>query len=71
MLINLKIGRRQELLILPRPDKLQKKIPSNENLKKLESELKDARADGLKDKNNLLLKLAQIETEKAEVEMRE
>ena len=44
---------------------------SNENLRKLESELKDSRAEGLKDKNNLLLKLAQIETEKAEVEMRE
>ncbi|CAD8091386.1 unnamed protein product [Paramecium sonneborni] len=44
---------------------------AQETQKKLESELKEARQDGLKDKNNLLMKLAQMESEKTDIELKE
>lgn len=40
-------------------------------MKKLEGELKECRSEMMKEKNNLLMKVAQLETEKNEVEMRE
>ncbi|CAD8065990.1 unnamed protein product [Paramecium primaurelia] len=44
---------------------------AQETQKKLEQELKEVRQDSLKDKNNLLMKLAQVESEKSDLELRE
>lgn len=47
------------------------KSTSKDTLSKLDNDLRDARASSLKDRNNFTIKVNQLESERAEVEMRE
>lgn len=67
---NLNDGANFFIRTLNQESEFQKTI-SNELTKKLEQEIKENKEDNLKEKNNLLTKVAQLQSEKTDLELRE